>query len=373
MNNVMQPLPVMNVPTAPQIAMQYPVGGSIMNLNQGSQVNATGQAQDSGGFNFLSNTPSNPLSTGTVFNPGTAAAVDQFGNSAFGIGKLAEVPGPSLPGAMGPAPNGVGVEGGLSSNFSGANLAAGAIGGFAANKVFGGGIGTNIGSTIGGIAGSFGGPIGTAIGSFIGGGIGSMFGKKKPSNRLQVGGINMATGQYDAEGSKLFSQKDNKFSEANARVRDAYSMATADMVKYLRESDATPKEEVGNLVIRVGDRSGYDYFFEKTPTSNATQDFRGSQRNAELMNMQDSERNIQSFGKDANAFGEGLQNGVLSKFNATPEQLDQAKKIFAAKVNELSAAQGGGGNLSMPIPMVAPKRTFDEFMQQKKSQEVSKV
>ena len=354
------------------VPLQYPVGGSVMNPYQGgsNQVNATGQTQDSGGgFDFLSNMPSNPLSTGTVFNPGTAAAVDQFGQSVFGIGKIAELPGPSLPGAMGPAPNGVGVEGGLSGNFSGANMAAGAIGGFAASKVFGGGMGTNIGSTLGGIAGSFGGPIGAALGSFIGGGIGSMFGKKKPSNRLQVGGINMATGQYDTQGANLFSQKDNKFSEGNARIRDAYSMATADMVKYLRDNGAQPKEEMGNLVIRVGDRSGYDYFFEKTPQSNATQDFRGSQRNAELMNMQDSERNIQSFGKDPAKFAEGLQNGVLGKFNATPEQLEQAKKIFAAKVGELSAVPGTGSNLSMPIPMVAPRRSFDEFMQQKKSQE----
>lgn len=70
--------------------------------------------------------------------------------------------------------------------FTPGNALAGFAGGFLANKVFGGGVGTSVGSAAGGIAGSaaagllsLAGPAGwalAALGAFAGGGIGSLFG-----------------------------------------------------------------------------------------------------------------------------------------------------------------------------------------------------
>jgi len=353
----------------PNVEYQYPTvptGGVF--VPQIPSPAADGEQQSSSpdvtglikvGKNLVTNTgPS-------ILPSGVANAVDDIGRS-FGVGKVMELPGPSLPNVYGPAPAGVGTQGGLSTNFSAANVGAGLAGGFAANAVFGGGMGTNVGSTLGGIAGSFGGPVGSFIGSFLGGGIGSMFGKKKPSNRLQVGGINMATGEYDSEGAKLFSQSGKKFSEGNAKIRDAYSMAAADMVKFLRQNNAEQVGEFGNLVIRVGDRSGYDYFFETPTNSTETVDFRGSQRNAELMNKQDSERNIQSFGRDLDKFNQGLQSGILDKFKASPELAEQARQLFMQRVQELGGLPGQAQGMSKPLamakPMVAGKKTFKEFM-----------
>lgn len=59
---------------------------------------------------------------------------------------------------------------------------AGILGGFAANAVFGGGAGTNIGATIGGGIGSIWGPLGAGVGSFLGGAIGSLFGGGKKAS-----------------------------------------------------------------------------------------------------------------------------------------------------------------------------------------------
>lgn len=374
---------IMQTPTIAPIALPR-----LPSVNVGYAAGAqTPQAQDVTGSDLLrlgkgvadvtdGASVFNNVGRATSLPSGVANAVDSFGRSV-GVGSLAPVPGPSLPNVYGPAPNGVGTANGLSGNFNAANMGAGMAGGFAANAVFGGGVGTSVGSTVGGIIGSFGGPVGAFVGSFIGGGIGSMFGKKKPSNRLQVGGINMATGEYDAEGSKLFSQKDNKYSEQNAKTRDAYSMAAADMTKFLRDSGVQPTGEIGNLVVRVGDRSGMDYFFEQPTTSAETTDFRGSQRNAELMNKTDAERNIQSFGKDPAKFQEGLQNGILEKFSATPELAEQARAIFNKRLAEGGALPGQGQGtakpLQKPMPMVAARTsTWDEYMNNKIASEAPK-
>lgn len=346
------PIQVPQVPT-----IQYPVGGNIIGNPNFVSPQLQGQ-QQSGGSNVLSNLPVGKIGSNLLGGSGqvyTGALENALPWQAAGS--------PVSPTVASSMPKGMTTSAGSGL----ANAGAGLVGGLAANAVFGGGTGTNVGSAVGTGAAMLAGlgPVGIGIGAFLGGGLGSLFGKKKPSNKLQVGGINMATGQYDPEGSKLFSQSGNKFSEKNAAIRDAYSMASADMVKFLRDSGAQQKEEVGNLVIRAGDRSGYDYFFEKPTKSTETVDFRGSQRNKELMNMSDSERNIQSFGKDINKFGEGLQAGILSKFNLTPEQEAQARAMFNAKVSSITNPQGSAAQ-GMPIPMIAPKTTFDEFMQQQK-------
>lgn len=340
---------VMQTPTS---NYQYPIAGGtgpIFNAPVAGQ--ATSPQAPTPNIGGLINTGKQILSAGngTMLPSGVAQTVDKFGKSILGVGTTTPIQGPVMPGAMGPAPLGVGTQGGLSTNFSAANAGAGLAGGLLANKVFGGGTGTTVGSTIGGLAGSFLGPVGAGLGSFIGGGIGSMFGNSKPSNRLQVSGINMATGQRDLAGEKNFSQGGKKFSEQNAALRDQFAGATSDMVQFLYQNGAQPTEDIGNLVLRFGDRSGYDFFFEKP---GATQQ--------ELMNMTDEQRGIQSYGRDTNALAQGLSQNVLSKFNVDPALAEQAKARFMGSLNPQGQSQQGA-----PIPMVAPPKTFKEFMQEK--------
>jgi hypothetical protein len=355
-----------------QPVYQFPVGAAPVQqpvFGQPSQTQPT-QAQGGGVFNSVSplDIASKARNLGnisnTVFNPATAKAVDAFGHSTFGIGNIAQAPGPYLPGAAAPT----GIADGLSTNFTPANAIGGFAGGFAANKVFGEGTGTSVGSTLGGIVGSFGGPLGSAAGAFIGGGIGSMF-NSKPSNRLQVGGINFDTGEYDAAGSQRFSQQGEKYSPQNASLRDTYSSAASDTIKYLRSIGAEQTTALNSLVVKVGDRSGYSYFWEPKPQSQDTVDFRGAQVNKELFEMSDADKGQKDFGKDPAAFSDGLREDILGKFNLTPEQAEEARQVFDARAATSSGGENTqqGGRLQAAIPMVAGRKTFKEYVNQKKT------
>lgn len=357
-------MPTLNSPyIQPTISPYSYATNGLMNLPQ--QQRQQGQQTESGiGIGDIYDLSKKAYDLGgrSILPSGVATAIDDFGYNVFGVGQKVAGPGldalsgssaASLPWATS-APAAEGVAGGLSTSFTPMNIGAGIAGGFAANKVFGGGVGTDVGSAAGGMIGSIGGPVGTLVGSFIGGGIGSLFGNKKPSNRQQVGGVDFNTGKYQKEASLAVSQSGEKFSPQNAGLRDAYANASADLIQYLRNSGAEQTEAMNQVVMLFGDRSGYEFFWEKPDMTPEEKD--------------PNNRKTENFGKDLGAFGEGLSDSIMSKFNLTGEQMAEAKAVFNRSLQQAGPAGATQQNAAGPrVPLVGGRKntTWDDYMQRK--------
>lgn len=141
----------------------------------------------------------------------------------------------------------------VANNFTPLAGLAGVGGGLLSNLIFGGGTGNSIGSTVGGLAGTaLGGPIGALAGSFLGGAIGSIFGGGKPSNMLQGGYLDLATGAVET-----FGQTGKKFSQENATARDQVLQFAASVTDLL---ESVTRETISDkLRVDIGNREGIFY------------------------------------------------------------------------------------------------------------------
>jgi len=215
--------------------------------------------------------------SGLLFNSGAANAVNQF----LG-GQGANFIGPAAPTALGNAAGNLGSVGGAAGAFGG-NLLA--------NSLFGDrGAGANIGGIIGSVVCSFI-PVpilGPAIGSFIGNTIGGLFGNKKPSDKMQLGFVDLGSGElFDRQGLGGVDPNNpgKKFSKENF---DAVTRFAA-LAKQI--SDAVGG--TGNVRFDIGDRDGLRLKFAQ---------------NAADLNLS---HDVRSFGQDKSAFTEALVEGIV--------------------------------------------------------------
>lgn len=163
------------------------------------------------GLSSLGNGLGNPLFSG---GSGVANVIDSVG-AKLGIGGgLAQ--GPTLSGAAG-------YQAGLASSFTVGSSLAGLGGNLLTNAIFGDrGIGATIGGTVGSVGGTIagaqlgtilglaGGPVGAALGAVGGNLIGGLFGNSKPSDKTQVGVVDIASGNFTNRrglDGKKFSQE----------------------------------------------------------------------------------------------------------------------------------------------------------------------
>jgi hypothetical protein len=352
------------------------IGGGY-NMQPPPQVNAPQLAQpasdpvdiaQTGKTLYKGLTSNNP----TVLPTGVANAVDNFGQSVLGVGNVVPLQGPPTPGFVGPAPAGTGVEGGLSTNFSPANIAGGVAGGLAANAVFGGGTGTNVGSAIGGIAGSFI-PIpfvGTALGSFIGGGIGSMFGNKKPSSKRH-------TASFDFSNANILDTgyMEGKFSDRNDKLSKGY----ANLLGSITSGLGVFGEKEQGVGITADNLRGLGFSYGSNAPDREVKDF--DQR---VKNFKSEGEFLNGFFDDfTERFGERLsqdQRNALATTDFTSGNTPEKLAELAGKLNidpnkVLGAYQNIHGSsaatqqqqMGTPTPMVAGRQNtnWDDFMQRK--------
>ncbi len=202
-----------------------------------------------GSFTSLGSSLSKPIFTA---GSGVAKVIDSVGRSIGLTGKA--IPSALQPGLLNP-----GAGQGLSSAFTGGAAIAGLGGNLLANLLFGGnrGIGSTIGGTAGSIAGTAigaqiggtilgigAGPIGALIGGFAGNALGGLFGGKKPSDKTQVGTIDLSTGLF----TNRRGLQGKKFSQENFDSVTQLGQLFAQIGKALGSTD--------QLSLIVGNRDG---------------------------------------------------------------------------------------------------------------------
>lgn len=346
------PLPSVNVGYAPVVAPTSYYASSPVNPYINPQTQS--QQQSSGGTSF--NLPSFGFGNNSPFSgitSGITAGIDKFG-AGLGFGPGSSVVGPlgpvqpvagagsltsaSLSSTLGAAGLGA-LGGGLLANITGGNPTGGSIGG---------GIGAAVGNAV--LPG-----VGGIVGGLLGGIGGSLFGGKKPSNKLQVGFVNLGTGEVDPEGRDKQSQTGKKFSAENGALRDAISNAAAQTSKFLTANGAkatgAPK-----LMLGVGSRDGYWYSYEDY---NHPGDWESRQTKVD----------------NAQGLADGVFNSITKLQNASPELLAQAKQVFYQSLGGNGQAQANGNSITYSpqyqVPMIAGRRqdqnTFDNFVKQYKS------
>lgn len=128
---------------------------------------------------------------------------------------------------------------GLGSSNSLVNMATGTLGSLA-----GGAIGTSMGT----ILGMAGGPLGAIAGGFLGTALGGLFGGGKPSDKVQGGGLNLATLETTTNG-----MTGKKFSQANADFRDKVVQEAINLTKLFQSVGG---KTTGNLGYAIGSRDG---------------------------------------------------------------------------------------------------------------------
>ena len=201
---------------------------------------------------------------GSLISNGFSALKGGLNAPIFGAGSMVGGAIDKIGGAFGFSNGAVYGPSGLSSAFTPMAGIAGFGGNMLGNLLFGGdrGIGASIGGGIGGAVGtaagahflgtalgSFAGPVGALGGALLGNALGGLFGGSKPSDKAQMGSLNLATGEiYDIDG-----MTGKKFSQENADFRDAVLEEAQNLANLLRSFGA---ELEGSLRVHIGSRDG---------------------------------------------------------------------------------------------------------------------
>jgi len=344
------------------------------------------QQQQSGGLsipnlpsgNILNKlTGSNPLNT-LGGNLGFATTVPTYGPGISAVsGTLPwQTPGAVIPSSVAPSiPAGLQSTGTLGGSLTNATLSgtlgAAGLGGLAGN--FLGKIGgSSTGGSIGGAAGAaIGNMILPGVGGFIGGGLGGVlggfFGGGKPSNRLQVGGIEMVANEIDHNGAQKFSMTGKKFSAENAQVRDAFQGYANNFTKFLRDNGATWSGGNETLVMRFGDRSGFDYYFEDRDSGTKEQIIAGHESGF-------GRTEIQGFERNSMAMGQAMAQAIIERHDLPDnlkvklENQDLTSLFFGTQIGNSQGSTGGvlARGFGVSPPMIdkarAKDRTFAGFL-----------
>ncbi|MCE6993052.1 tape measure protein [Dyadobacter sp. CY323] len=181
-----------------------------------------------------------------------SSTLGNFGaNAGFGLGNMmgmsfenAGVMSDLFRGGLGNM--GYGAVGGLAASLFGlgsdnslVNMATGTLGSLA---------GGAIGSSLGTILGFAGGPVGALAGGFLGTALGGLFGGGKPSDKVQGGGLNLATLETTTNG-----MTGAKFSQANADFRDKVVQEAINLTKLFQSVGG---KTTGDLGYAIGSRDG---------------------------------------------------------------------------------------------------------------------
>lgn len=281
---------------------------------------------------------------------GITNAVDNFGASVFGTtpaGITYSAPiGPSMAGApvvggVGPSAAGAPMTSGAAapglSSIAGSALGGAGVGGITASLTGGNPVGGTIGGGLGGAAAAalgFTGPIGMIAGGLLGGAVGGLFGKKKPSDKTQAGGINIHTGKVNRGYAENESQTGKKYSEELASLRDATETGLAGFSQQLLSAGAKPKDDgkgEREIVLVLGSRDGLRYFARPTsreddsPMHNFGQDYKAYSRAlaTEVLNRYDMDEGLRQ--QYLTAIEEGQFDNLADNAQAQQQQASQPR------------------------------------------------
>lgn len=325
-------------------------GVNPLSMSQGQGMSSTDGGASSG------------LGTSDILDLGS-----KFGGDSFGLGGVTgaiNTAGANIgfggvtPGFIGPTLPGTGVAanaGALSSTSLSGVLGPAAIGAFGGGlladwtggNATGGSIGGGLGGGIAAAAGL--GPIGIGAAILGGGLLGGAFGGK-PSNKQQVGVVNMDSNEIFGTAHTMLSQTGKKYSETNASLRDTMESSVVNFQKFLRDNGATLNSQ-DTLILKVGERDGLAYSFKETPDTYILGEEAGEF--SDIFKQNDDV----TVGNDTNRWTNEITAGILERHDI-PEDLqykldnmDIMGEFF--RLNSQGGAAGGSQNpRSAQAPMI---------------------
>lgn len=297
--------------------------------------------------------------SGLINTVGTKVGENLFGGSGVtgtinNVGANAGITG--LPQGA-PLINGVGptnvAQSGVLGTTTASNILGGAgVGGLVANLTGGNSIAGSVGGAAGMVLGNALLPgVGGWLGSAVLGGIGGkLFGKSKPSNKLQVASVALNDGGFNAEADNKVSQTGKKFDATNRSVADTLRNATSATSQFLLKNGGKVDPTKDSRVLwGVGSRDGMWY---ATGTGSGHSGWEQNQVKV----------------ADTGQLSNGVFDTLIKQYGITdPKLIEQAKYVFAQSGGSQLASNSGGSQLSAAIPEVKNKKdtgkqTFAQFV-----------